>query len=78
MFPRTNLTIPSPRLWTTQGSKAVEPDCAEITVEFPVPKVIGRVGGRSMSNGFPVMLASNVFPFAATISAVTAAGHSEK
>lgn len=71
-----NLTIPSPRLWTTQGRSAVDPDWAEITVEFSVPKLIGSVGGRSMSNGF--MLASNEFPFVGTISAVAAVGYSEK
>lgn len=54
----------------------MDPDWAEITVEFSVPKLIGSVGGRSMSNGF--MLASNEFPFVGTISAVAAVGYSEK
>lgn len=45
-------------------------------MEFSVPKLIGSVGGKSMSNGF--MLASNEFPFAGTTSAVTAVGYSEK
>lgn len=76
MCPGSSLTTPSPRLWTTQGRSAVDPDWAEITVEFSVPKLIGSVGGKSMSNGF--MLASSEFPCAVTISAVTAVGYSEK
>lgn len=75
MFQQT-LTVPSPRLWTTQGIRAVDPDCAETDVEFSVPKVIGKVGGRSTSNGFPVV-PSNEFMLISTISAVTAAGYSE-
>lgn len=59
-----------------QGIKAVEPICAETDVEFSVPKVIGSVGGRSTSNGFPVV-PSNEFMLTSTISAVTAAGYSE-
>lgn len=70
------LTVPSPRLWTTQGIRAVDPDCAETDVEFSVPKVIGKVGGRSTSNGLPVV-PSNEFTLMSTISAVTAAGYSE-
>jgi hypothetical protein len=54
----------------------VDPDCAETDVELSVPKVIGRVGGKSTSNGFPVV-PSNEFTFISTISAVTAAGYSE-
>lgn len=34
----------------------MEPDCAEIVVEFSVPKVIGRVGGSSTSNGLRVVV----------------------
>lgn len=56
----------------------MEPDCAEIIVEFSVRKFIGRVGGRSTSSGIPVASGSNEFEFAATISAVTAVGYSEK
>lgn len=74
---KTKLTTPSPMLWTTQGRCAVDPIWAWTTVEFSVPKVIGRVGGRSTSSGFRVR--SSVLAFtSATSACIPATGHSVK
>lgn len=57
---RQTLTMPSPMLWTTQGTRAVLPVCAVITLELSVRKRGGRDGGKEASSSFMLDPASVV------------------
>lgn len=57
-----------------QGSKAVEPDCAEIVVEFMVAKVIGKVGGSWTSNGLIVAIVVIIAVVVVVIAVVVVIG----